>query len=105
MRAPAIALVALLMAGCSGSPTQPAAAGPGFETQFLNLASISDQIGNMTNVGINTQVNVPIQVAPVTQISALSFGNQSANPMLDQVTSQGLNFDVSQLLDQYQTNL
>jgi hypothetical protein len=105
VRLSAFALVALLMAGCSSMPTQPAQPdAQAFQTKFLNLASISDQVGNITNVAPNTQVYVPIQVAPITQISALSWGSQNATPVLGLEGYQGIDTNTSQLLDQLQHN-
>jgi len=101
-----LAVMAMVMAGCSSMPTQPVPSdAQGFQTQFLNLASITSQMSNIINVAPNTQVSVPIQIAPVTQVSALSWGGQSANPLLDQLGSQGININTSQYLDQFQAGL
>jgi hypothetical protein len=106
VRVSALALVALVMAGCGSMPTQQVPSDAhAFQTQFLNLASITSQMSNMTNVAPNTQVNVPIQIAPVTQISALSWGSQTANPLLGLTGSQGITVNTGQYMDQVQANL
>ena len=95
---------AVMLAGCSAAvPGQPAP--QAFHSQFLNLASVADQVANMTNIGINTQVNVPVVVSPITQVSTLSDGAQNADPTVDLPISQGMNLDVSQLMSQWGATL
>jgi hypothetical protein len=106
VRVPIFALAAVLLAGCSGAPTQPAKPdAQAFQTQFLNLASLANQASTMTNVAPNTQVYVPIQIAPVTQVSALSWGSQSASPGLGLNGYQGIDLNTSQLIDQFLTSM
>lgn len=94
---------ALVLAGCGAAPGQPEP--QAFQTKFLNLASITNQVADMTNIGVNTQVNVPVVVTPITQVSALSWGNQSANPNVNLPINQDMNVNVSQLMTQFGASL
>ena len=88
----------LVLTGCSAAPTQPAP--DAFNTKFLNLASIASQVGNMTNIGVNNQINVSPVVTPVTAVQAMSSGSQYAGASPTISTDQGLGNDFGQYLGQ-----